>query len=352
MLSDSQALYRRLYREASFGIVITDLNGEIVDANPRALAFLGFDRAMLVGMPIDAVYRTGQERMSPEELRAAGSGEELEVSATARTVRGASRPVRLFARRMRLDAQDYIVWSTQDATAQVEQDDNRRDLAAMIYHDMRNPLNTINASLSRLGKLVQQGDQPAAVTLTDLALRGTHQLTRLVNGLLDVERLQAGDTTLNRREARLDDLLREAAALMAVQAEEAEQELVVDGDGLPTAIAVDPDMILRVLLNLIENAIKYTPQPGTITVRASQGAEGVCVEVSDSGPGIPEEMRARVFDRYVRLKDRTAWGVGLGLAFCRAAVEAHGGRIWAENRLPRGATIAFVLPMVPLATSG
>jgi signal transduction histidine kinase len=115
--------------------------------------------------------------------------------------------------------------------------------------------------------------------------------------------------------------------------------------GLPKVLA-DRELILRVLTNLLDNAVKFTPKEGHITVSAERVGEEVRFAVSDTGHGIPPESIQRVFDRFVRLDDAKAIkGTGLGLSFCRVAVEAHGGHIWAESELGHGATFYFTLPL-------
>ena len=111
-------------------------------------------------------------------------------------------------------------------------------------------------------------------------------------------------------------------------------------------LEIDVDMIRRVLINLLENAVKYTRGGGRITVGATRRPGEVCVSVSDTGPGIPAREQQRIFDKFARLhQEGYSKGLGLGLAFCRLAVEAHGGRIWVESELGQGATFSFTLPV-------
>jgi signal transduction histidine kinase len=168
----------------------------------------------------------------------------------------------------------------------------------------------------------------------------------MVNSLLDLERLESGKATLDRRYATLDELVAEADELLQIVTAEADQELVVEIERSLPPLFVDADMILRVIVNLVENAVKYTPDGGRIIVSAHSQPGAILVSVSDSGPGIPVDMREQVFDKYVRVKNKQVKGIGLGLAFCRLAVEAHGGRIWVESDpLTNGAQFSFTLPV-------
>jgi PAS domain S-box-containing protein len=345
MLADSQALYRRLYKDASFPIIITDLRGEIVDANPKAYTLLGFDRQALMGLPLAAVLRVGSEPLSKVNLDSAAAVEELVLTATARTSSAVMLSVRLLARRVRLDTADYLVWVLQDMSEQVAQDEHRRDLSAMIYHDLRGPLHNINLGLTRVDKLMSDAP-PAVADLLHLALGSTHQLTRMVNSLLDVEQLEAGQAQLDLKPIAVSELVRQSVDAVSMLSAEAghrfEQQI---SPSLPL-LNVDVDMMIRVIVNLLENAIKYTPPDEPVIVQADRVNGHVRVVVSDRGPGIPEDMRELIFDKYVRVRNnRVQRGVGLGLAFCRLAVQAHGGQIWVEDHPPQGSNFIIALPL-------
>ena len=350
MLADSQALYRRLYKDASFPIVITDLRGDIIDINPKTLAMLGFDREALLGLPLAAVMRIGRDPLNADNLHSAASGEELELSASARTASGQILDVRLLARRVRLDQADYLVWVAQDMSAAVQQEAHRRDLAAMIYHDLRGPLHNINLGLTRLDKLLSDAT-PAVILLLQLSLGSTRQLTRMVNSLLDLEQLESGRATLERKPAQVAELIAQAAEAMSLLSDEAGHHLELNVDPALPPLNIDIDMMVRVIINLLENAIKYTPQGGHVLVQAQHAGDQIRISVSDSGPGIPADMHEPIFDKYVRITDtRAQSGLGLGLAFCRLAVQAHGGRIWVEDNTPRGARFIVTLPLETLST--
>lgn len=345
MLADSQALYRRLYKDASFPTIITDLRGEIIDANPKAYETFGYDRQSLIGLPMAAVVRIGRAPLTTDNLESAANTEELDLAATARTAGGVSLAVRLFARRVRLDNADYLVWVAQDLSEQVAQEEHRRDLSAMVYHDLRGPLHNINLGLSRVDKLLKDRD-PAVGELLELALASTHRMTRMVNSLLDIEQLESGRAELSRQPAVLADIVAQAAETTLLLGEDAGHEIVLGVDRDLPPVYVDVDMIVRVVINLLENAIKYTPSGGRVIVQSERAAGGfVRVLVSDSGPGIPAHMREQIFDKYVRVREKNRQsGLGLGLAFCRLAVEAHGGKIWVEDNDPCGARFILTLP--------
>lgn len=232
-----------------------------------------------------------------------------------------------------------------------EADKLRHDLTAMTYHDLRGPLQNIVTSITRVERLLE--GSPVGTHFLAIAQRSAQQMSRMLKSLLDAERLEADTLPLRVEPVDLQDLLLEAADSVHSLAQESDQALILQVDeGLP-CVEVDRDMVLRVVINLLENAVKHTPEGGRISLRAMQGDRGIYVSVQDSGTGIPKQMQGNIFDKFVRLKrDNKREGYGLGLAFCRLAIEAHGGRIWVESDPHGGAVFAFVLPAIETARVG
>ena len=169
-------------------------------------------------------------------------------------------------------------------------------------------------------------------------------LADLIDDLLDASRLQAGALTLNRADVALDRLARRMAERFATQSSVHTFHVEFPKD-FPVVIG-DEDRLTQVLSNLISNAVKYSPQGGRVTIGGSSRPDGVTVCVSDEGTGFAPGDVPRVFDRFYRAADsaRTTKGAGLGLYLAKAVVEAHGGRIWVDERVKAGARICFSLP--------
>jgi len=189
-------------------------------------------------------------------------------------------------------------------------------------------------------------DNPTLQTVLAIAARATQRLTRLVDALLDIQRLESGRAILHKELVSVEALATETAEAVLPVAQGKGQELnAAVPPGLPL-ISADAELIRRVLINLLENAAKYTPPGGCIEVSAEAGSQELTVTVSDNGPGIPPEQKLAIFDKFARIqRPGGPKGMGLGLAFCRLAVQAHGGRIWVESEPGNGSRFHFTLPL-------
>jgi len=211
-------------------------------------------------------------------------------------------------------------------------------------HELRTPL----TALQSVGEVALQENLDAEAYRDRIGsmLEETAHLTRLVESLLLLTRADSGRLLLNRKEQNITAIVEKAVDDMRVMAEEKSQRLTTDLAG-DIRVSVNEDTFRRALVNILDNAIKYTPQGGALAVRMMERATGIVIEVSDSGPGIAAEHQAKIFDRFYRVdKDRSrdAGGTGLGLAIAKWAVEANGGRLELENRAPHGSTFRIVLP--------
>jgi signal transduction histidine kinase len=231
----------------------------------------------------------------------------------------------------------------RDITDRKLLDELRDDLTHALVHDLRNPLTGIKGSLEALAEQASPAPQHE---MLQIARANAQRMLGLIDSILDVSRLESGQLPLERQQVHLAALVTEALQLQRPLA--AEKQLHLESDvplELPM-LFVDARLIVRVLHNLVDNAIKFTPKGGTIRIGAQLGSspDQLAVSVSDTGPGIAPSLRARLFQKFVAGRS-TGHGSGLGLAFCRLAVEAHGGRIRAESHNASGTTITFTLPV-------
>ncbi len=216
----------------------------------------------------------------------------------------------------------------------------RDETLGIVSHDLRNPLTKIALSADLLSAAPAEDHGE----LIDTIRTAARQMQRLIQDLLDVARVEAGRFSVDKKLISAESLVREACDSNQAIAEQRGQTIVsFVGPELPE-ICADRDRLLQVFGNLIGNAIKFTPERGTITVEAVAVEEGVEFRVSDTGPGLPDGEIRNVFRPYWQAKKTAHMGAGLGLAIVRGIVEAHRGRVWAENSRSGGAIFTFVVP--------
>jgi signal transduction histidine kinase len=223
-------------------------------------------------------------------------------------------------------------------------EDARRQLLAAISHDVRTPLTSLRLLSAALADDIVDGP----TRLEYVSRIGVHvrAMSAMIDDLFELSRLEAGDISWTMERVPLEDLVLETVDAMRAHAEAESVSVRAELTKDLEAARANPEQIQRVLFNLIQNAIRHTPADGSVTVRASCVEDAVHVEVLDTGRGIPEDERERVFDAFVKGSDRASrsdGSAGLGLAISRAIVEAHGGRIWIEDA-HSGTSIRFSLP--------
>jgi two-component system sensor histidine kinase KdpD len=229
------------------------------------------------------------------------------------------------------------------AQVAMETEKLRSSLLSSVSHDLRTPLAAITGASS---SLLQTGDALPAETRRELLEtigEEANRLNRLVHDLLDMSRLEAGAVKPHTEWHPLDEIL--GAALARVGKMHPNRQIVTQLPPEIPMVPVDDVLIEQVLVNLLDNAAKYTPKETAIELKVRADREGVTLEVADRGPGLDAADVDRIFQKFYRGKRPPGRGVGLGLAICRGFVEAHGGRIWAENRAEGGAAFRFTLPI-------
>lgn len=224
----------------------------------------------------------------------------------------------------------------------------RKETSDLIVHDLRNPLGIIYGTINMLEMVLPEDVLADNRELIDLATSACERMQRLVDSLLDVAKLETGEMPIHLRHADLQPVIEEVVQLQSVSARPHNVTLRVElADDLPPVL-MDVEKIERVLSNLLDNALKYSPPDSTVTVCAEHAPQAVVVSVIDQGPGIPKAQRERIFERFAQVEGSkpARRGFGLGLTFCKLAVEAHGGEIWAEEGPDGvGSRFVFTLPL-------
>ncbi len=341
--------YHDLFNDSFSPIIITDLQGNILEVNRQTVVLSHYPIETLHQMTIFQLHQVNFTHLgeSLENLKA--GHRTIAYESNMRTCDGDEIPVQVLCRVVSIEGQASIQWVLRDITERKNIDKLRNDLISMVYHDLRSPLANIISSLDVLRSMLPEDD--AIESVMQIAIRSTERIQRLTNSLLDVHRLESGNPIVTQEIVGLLGLVNEALDAVYLMAESRHQTLEVEIPEQIPALYVDSDMIRRVFINLLDNAIKYTPNNGRIRIEAQQDGEWVQVSVIDTGFGIPESEQELIFHKFTRLHNREgSKGLGLGLTFCRLAVEGHGGRIWVKSKPEVGSRFSITLPVAPSDT--
>jgi len=237
------------------------------------------------------------------------------------------------------------VLSFRDISQRFALDRMKDEFVSTVSHELRTPLTSIRGALGLLsaGLLGQVSDK--AANLLRIALSNSDRLVRLINDILDLERIQSGREPLTFRPVSLSEIVRQAIDGMQPVADAAGVQLIHNAN--PVQISADPDRLLQVITNLLSNAVKFSPPGATVSITLREGSSGVTLSVIDQGRGIPADKLDSIFDRFQQVDasdSRQKGGSGLGLAICRTIVQQHNGRVWAERNPVCGSTFRVVLP--------
>src|SRR5215211_1390756 len=337
--------YRELFEDSIEPMLITDWEGRILEANRQAILLSGYTSEQLQTLTINQIHEVNWNRtgMEFETLR-----ENLTCSYESSLHRDdeSHTPIEVHARRVEFDENDAIQWILRDITERKELDNLREDLTAMIYHDLRSPLANIVSSLDVLFNMVPENDKETVHSILKIAENSTDRIQRLVSSLLDVNRLESGQPVVDQKVVGTISLIKKAVLDVEPVAKGRRQTISAELPPELPPIWVDEDMARRVLINLMENAVKFTPTNGHVEAGANQENHWVHLWVKDNGPGIPAAEQERIFDKFTRLRgSNRASGLGIGLAFCRLAVLGHGGKIWVESEPGKGSVFHFTFPV-------
>jgi PAS domain S-box-containing protein len=337
----------------SDGVLMTDAEGRITFLNPAVEAMTGASleaclgrawyEALAVrntsGQPLDAnncpvmEAMRGIGHMVERELGIwREDGREITISLAASPVRSSHE-----------DIQGGVV-VFRDVTSAREVQRMKEDFVGLVSHELRTPL----AAIFGFAELLLERERltNTARTFVETIFKEADRMTSLVNDFLDIERLASGRMSFHLRSLQLDEVVGEVREDLANQL--AKHSFTLETPSAPVYVRADHDRLVQILLNLISNASKYSPDGGEIRVRIEPVGRLVRVSVSDKGLGLPVTAIPKLFQRFYRVQEtphRSVGGTGLGLAICKQIVEAMGGRIWAESPgLGQGSTFSFTLP--------
>ncbi len=338
-LQSEQGKLASVLEKMTDGVVIADRDGDLILFNAAAERMFNTRAEMAVGNSLAKILRQHQWIELWEQCKQTGQEQSstLEISRQGSFIQGIALPLG--------DAlPEHILMLFQDLTRIRRLETVRRDFISNISHELRTPL----ASLKALTETLQSGaldDPPAAGRFLGLMETEVDALSHMVSELLELTRIESGQVPLELKTIFPRDLLTLANDRLKMQAERAQVKLILEcSDDLP-AIQADPPRLGQVMVNLLHNAIKFTPANGEVTLSAHQQGEMIEFIVQDSGVGIPADDLPRIFERFYKTdRARSSGGTGLGLAIARHLVEAHGGKIWVESIEERGSTFHFTIP--------
>ncbi|MEK6207452.1 MAG: ATP-binding protein [Chloroflexota bacterium] len=353
-LRDEHQLLRSITDTVTSALFLVDSRGDPIFVNPAAEAMFGYTLAEIMDAPIHfAVHHHHPDgRLFPIEDCA------VETALTTRTPMRGHRDV--FVRKdgtflavqcdiglLEIGGQRLgAVLEIRDRSLEDGAEEAKRDYVALIAHDLRNPLTTVQGQAQALQRRSQRKGNSDSNDVESLAaiVANTQRMGAMIEDLLESSQLESGALLLRRTPIDLSRLAAEVVAQLPSVHERQRIRVLAPSPG--PLVSADAARIERVLMNLLQNALKYSPADASVELEVRQGADEGLVAVIDHGAGIPVDELPRLFQRFSRLgrADAGPGGFGLGLYIARLIVEAHGGRVWAESEVGTGSKFGFALP--------
>lgn len=343
-LEEERARLETTFSGMSEGVLLTDQRGDILHLNPAFRAMFQLKGKVEGRSALEILASMASDDAIREVIQ---KGEAVEREIAFENPR--PRVFQVHFSPMRRDGKLFGVVSVfHDLTEIRRLEEVRRDFIANLSHELKTPLTAIRGFSETL--LEEMGSDPSvALKHAEIIFRHANELSRLTENLLNLSRIESGKEEINAESIPLKPFVERLVEGFSVQARVKKIELINEieaaGPAAPT-LQADPHKLNQILSNLVDNAIKYTPEGGKVWIRGG-GEGGVCIEVEDTGPGIPKEDQDRIFERFYRVdkaRSRQSGGAGLGLAIAKHLIELHGGRITIESSFGNGAKFKLTLP--------
>lgn len=347
-LKEAGEKQRAILEHASDVICSFELSGRCIAMNPASRRLWGYDPEELIGKDIFEVIVPADRQRLSGHLRSVFSKEiprEYELKTTGKD--GTIKDT-LWSLHWSVEY-GWIIGVVHDITARKAAERLQSEFTAMVTHDLRSPLSTISVFISMIEEQVYG---PVPDQLKDAAVEMQQLLPRLINlvdEILYFERLQARELPLALKDVSLSSII--ANSVHAVSGTAKHNDVKISVEPVNSSLQGDSLRLTQVLSNLLANAIKYSPRGETVTVSVSEDQSGLTVQVEDKGPGVPDDQKAVIFEKFKQgASADTKEGTGLGLAICKQLIEQHGGRIGVSNTPGGGSTFWFRLPRAARAT--
>jgi PAS domain S-box-containing protein len=350
----------KLFAErAPITVIEMDAKSTILEMNPAAEHMLGYSTPELIGRSaLHTLFPADEATITPGWWAQFVARKAPANRVRARCLRrdGLEVDVEFTITPLVNEAGDLvsIIAQCQDITQQLEAERLKKEFTSTLSHELRTPLTSIIGSLQLVNSGVV-GDASGEVSeLVGIAERNAQRLLDLINDLLDIDKIESGKFALLPESVRLDDLVQESLVLNKSFADRFRVGLEVRGDVPDVRLHVDRKRLMQVMTNLLSNAAKFSPEGSAVEVSTRRIDGMVRVEISDRGPGIPDDFRPRIFTRFAQADSTTTrhkGGTGLGLAICKRLIELMNGRIGFDQRPGGGTTFHFELPALADVTA-
>mgnify|MGYP006272773173 CR=1 FL=1 len=341
----------------SDAVLVTDAFNEVALANPAAAATLGFELGEARRRPIDELVGDAKIVKLIRDMRESGNlANRRQLEHTIGEESGARTfDVTLACVGNAQHEVAGVVTILHDITREKEISEMKSDFVSSVSHELRTPLSSIKAYVEMLVDGEAQ-DEETRTEFYNVIQSETNRLSRLIDNILNINRIESGVVKIHREHVALPKVVKAVIDVMQPQARAKRITLTEKPTPLYFQVHADRDMIYQAILNLVGNAVKYTPEGGSVSLETEvdEYAQRVTIKVADTGPGIPEEALPHLFDKFYRVNDhkKLAKGTGLGLNLVKHIVETvHGGGVWVTSEVGVGSTFAFALPIADNADS-
>ncbi len=348
-LQESEERFRSAFDNAVNGMALISPDGRLLKVNRALCEILGYsEQELLENLSLDEICHPDDREQHLNSRRQILAGEISRIQIEKRYLHKLGHSVWVICNASLVrDSQGeplYLVTQIQDITERRAIDRMKNEFISIVSHELRTPLSSIRGSLGLLAAGVLDNDPEVAKQMLAIAASESERLVRLVNDILDLERLEANKVTLNQQWCDAATVIQQAIETVRPLAEE--NNVIISF--LPTRVQIwaDEDWIIQTLVNLLSNSVKFSQARTTITISAQDQADRVLFAVKDQGRGIPADKLETIFGRFQQVDasdSRQKGGTGLGLAICRKIIQQHGGRIWAESIPGKGSTFYFTL---------
>lgn len=341
----AQKRFANLIRAIPVGVVMVNPDGTIEAVNPAIVKMFGYMERELAGLDFRMLLQSVPWTGEAELLAWHAANPEKAIELRGLKKNGGLLPVDVSVSQLDNESRrQLLLIMMQDVSERVKIEKMKQEFFDMISHDMRTPLCSISLLVDMLQETGTDLPEDTREEIKKIGNNSKH-VTRLINDLLDIEKVELGEIKLVYGEFSLSDII--MAAIDVVQAQATKKKVaLIPGSGELICCA-DQDRVLRVLINLISNAIKFSPKGGKVQITFVDQGQETEISVKDEGRGIPLEMQELVFERFKQVEAADATikgGSGLGLAICKGFIDAHGGRIGVESVVGQGSRFWFSIP--------